>query len=334
MIITTTKELSLSENRVAITPQSAKKYITQGFKVIIESNAGINSGFDDSLYSIVGAEIKNDTIDILRQSDVLLKINPPTINELKHIKKSSFILANFNGSISKELSKQIHKKTLNCFALEKTPRISKAQSFDILSSQDSLSGYQAVIKASELLNRSIPMMITSAGTLAPIKFLILGIGVAGLQAIATAKRLGAKVYAHDIRSETKEQAQSLGAIFIEDINEIISQIDVVISSAFSPDKKAPLLIKKSTLKTMKKYSVLIDMAISNGGNIEGSKACEVIDISGRKIYADSNLANQVPQSASILYANNLSNFIDYLALKPDQTPLINKKDEIIKATFI
>ena len=218
--------------------------------------------------------------------------------------------------------------------MEKLPRISKTQGFDILSSQDSLSGYQAVIKASELLNRSIPMMITSAGTLAPIKFLILGIGVAGLQAIATAKRLGAKVYAHDIRSETKEQAQSLGAIFTENIDEIISQIDVVISSAFSPDKKAPVLIKKSTVKTMKKGSVLIDMAISNGGNIEGSKDYEVIDISGQKIYANSFLAAQIPQSASILYGNNLSNFIDYIDLRPNQKPLINKKDEIIKATLI
>lgn len=334
MIITTTKELPLSENRVAITPQSAKKYISQGYKVIIESNAGINSGFDDSLYISVGAEVKNDISDILRQSDVLLKINPPSINELKHIKKSSFILANFNGYISKELLNQIHKKTLNCFALEKTPRISKAQSFDILSSQDNLSGYQSVIKATEMLKNIIPMMITSAGTLAPVKFLILGIGVAGLQAIATAKRLGAKVYAHDIRSETKEQAQSLGAIFIEDINEIISNIDVIIASAFSIDKKAPLLIKKSTLKTMKKGSILIDMAISNGGNIEGSQAGKITDIFNCKIYADSHLANQIPQSASILYANNLSNFIDYLALKPDQTPLINKKDDIIKATFI
>ena len=333
MIITVLKEPSY-ENRVAITPQATKKYISQGFKVIIEANAGINSGFDDASYISSGAKIEKNISKILRQSDILLKVTPPTTDELKHIKKSSIIIANFQNSVTDNILKQIKLKKLNCFALEKLPRVSKAQSFDILSSQDSLSGYQSVIKATELLNRSIPMMITSAGTLAPIKFLILGIGIAGLQAIATAKRLGAKVYAHDIRPETKEQAMSLGAVFVEDLNEIITQVDVIISSAFSSGKKAPLLIKKSIIKTLKKSTVLIDMAISYGGNIEGSKPLETIDIFSCKVYADSNLANQIPQSACILYANNLSNFIDYLALKPDKKLIINKKDEIIKSTFV
>ena len=178
MIITVLKEPSY-ENRVAITPQATQKYISQGFKVIIEANAGINSGFDDASYISSGAKIEKNISKILRQSDILLKVTPPTADELKHIKKSSIIIANFQNSITDNILKQIKLKKLNCFALEKLPRVSKAQSFDILSSQDSLSGYQSVIKATELLNRSIPMMITSAGTLAPIKFLILGIGIAG-----------------------------------------------------------------------------------------------------------------------------------------------------------
>lgn len=334
MIIGITNETSSLETRVSITPENVKKYISKGFKVMIETKAGILSDFDDKEYISAGAEIKKNSSEILQNSDILLRISPITADDLKNIKNSSIIIGNFQNSVTNDILEKIKSKSLNCFALERLPRISKAQSFDILSSQDSLSGYQAVIKTTQLLNRSIPMMITSAGTLAPIKFLILGIGVAGLQAIATAKRLGAKVYAFDIRSETKEQAQSLGAIFVDNINEILSQIDVVISSAFSPDKKAPILIKKSAVKAMKKGSVLIDMAISNGGNIEGSKSCEVIDISGRKIYANSNLVSQIPQSASILYANNLSNFIDYISLKPDQKLILNKKDEIIKATYL
>lgn len=334
MIIGITNETSPLETRVSATPENVKKYISKGFRVIVETNAGLYSNFDDNEYISAGGEIKKDISEILERSDILLKVSPPSIDELKHLKSSSIIIGNFQNPVTNDILKQIKSKSLTCFALEKLPRISKAQGFDILSSQDSLSGYQAVIKASELLNRSIPMMITSAGTLPPVKFLILGIGVAGLQAIATAKRLGAKVYAHDIRPETKEQAQSLGAIFTENINEIISQIDVVISSAFSFGKKAPILINKSAIKAMKKDTVLIDMAISNGGNIEGSKACEVIDILGRKIYANSNLATQISQSASILYGNNLSNFIDYISLKPNQKLLIDKKNEIIKATLI
>ena len=333
MIITTVKETAM-ENRVAITPQTTKKYVSQGFKVIIESNAGIKSGFDDSLYISAGGQIKKNTADILRQSDILLKINSPTINELKNINKSSLILADFKNSISDELLNHIRKKTLNCFALEKLPRISKTQSFDISSSQDSLSGYQAVIKSAELLKNAIPMMITSAGTITAIKFLILGIGVAGLQAIATAKRLGGKVYAFDIRPETKEQAQSLGAIFVDNINDIITDIDVVITSAFTSGKKAPVLIKNKILKTMKTGSLLIDMAVSSGGNIKGSQADKTINIFNCQIYGNSNLASQIPQSASILFANNLSNFIDYLAITPTTKPTINKNDEIIKAALI
>ena len=220
------------------------------------------------------------------------------------------------------------------FALEKLPRISKTQPFDILSSQDNLSGYQAIIKSATLLKKSIPMMITSAGTSIPIKFLIIGLGVAGLQAIATAKRLGGKVYAHDLRPETKDQATSLGAIFIDDINNILPEVDVIITSAFTNNKKAPLLIRKKDIPKIKKNSVLIDMAIAQGGNIEGSINMKTITINNCQIYADSNLAGQIPQTASTFYANNLNNFLTYLKITPDKIPTFNNKDEIIKATLL
>ena len=334
MIIGILNETNHHENRVCITPQNVKKYILQGFKVLIETNAGIKAGFDNKQYISSGAKIKKNSKEILQQSNIILKIKPPTINELKDVQKSAFIIGNFQNSIPNDLLKQIRQKSLNCFALEKTPRISKAQNFDILSSQDNLSGYQAVIKACELLKKSVPMMITSAGSLPPIKFLILGIGVSGLQAIATATRLGGKVYAHDIRAETKEQAQSLGAVFVQNINEILSEIDVIIASAFSSSQKAPILIKKNMLKKMSKGAVIIDMAISNGGNIEGSQNLKTSIIHNCSVYANSNLANQIPQSASILYSNNLSNFITYLGLTPGTELSLNKADEIIKATLI
>ena len=301
---------------------------------MVETNAGVKSCFDDSSYISSGAIIKEQASAILRQSDILLKVTPPTITEIKNVKNSALIIANFQNSSSAELLDTIRKKTLTCFALEKLPRISKTQSFDILSSQENLSGYQSIIKAAELLKKSVPMMITSAGTLPPIKFLILGVGIAGLQAIATAKRLGAKVYAHDIRDETKEQVQSLGAIFIQNINEIISDVDVVIASAFSQNKKAPVIIKKTTIKDMKKGALLIDMAISQGGNIEGSKNLKNINIYNCQIYANSNLANLVPQSASTLYSNNLSNFIEYLGLKAKTKPILNISDDVIKAVLL
>jgi NAD(P) transhydrogenase subunit alpha len=334
MIIGIINEINSHEHRVCATPQTVKKYINQGFKVLIETNAGQASGFENEQYISSGAQIKKSSKEILQQSDILLKIAPLTIDKFKYIKKSAFIIGKFQDSLTEDLLKQIRQKSLSCFALEKIPRVSKTQSFDILSSQDSLSGYQAIMKASSLLKETIPMMITSAGTLPPIKFLILGIGIAGLQAIATAKRLGGKVYAHDIRPETKEQAQSLGAIFIEDISSIISNVDVIITCAAPISKKAPILIKKTIIKLMKKGSILIDMSISAGGNIEGSQNLKLTDIHHCIVYANSNLADQIPKSASTLIANNFSNFIDYLSLNPNTKPSIDKTDKIIKATLI
>ncbi len=326
MIIGILKETSSFENRVSATPATIKKFTSQGFEVWIEKNAGLSSLFYDSEYIASGAKIKKNATDIFCSSDILLTLNPASI---KKSKKSSVIIGDFHNSIPSS-----SLKNSTCFALEKLPRISKAQPFDILSSQNNLSGYQAVIKATSLLKKSIPMMITSAGTITPVKFLIIGLGVAGLQAIATAKRLGAKIYAHDIRPETKEQAKSLGAIFIENINDILNDIDVIIASAFSPTSKAPVLITENDIKKMTKGSVLIDMAITQGGNIEHSQNLKIINFNDNQIYADSNLANEIPQTASRLYANNLSNFIDYLKITPQNIPSFNLNDDIIKSTII
>lgn len=329
MIIGIPKELPLSEKRVAATPTSVKKLISQGFEVWIEKNAGLSSLFYDSQYIDCGASIKKNSTEIFNSSDIILSVCPPVTIKNKNLKKSSVIIGNFQN-----LMPSSYLKNSTCFALEKLPRISKSQPFDILSSQNNLSGYQAVIKATSLLKKSIPMMITSAGTITPVKFLIIGLGVAGLQAIATAKRLGAKIYAHDIRSETKEQAKSLGAIFIENINDILNDIDVIIASAFYPTSKAPILITENDIKKMTKGSVLIDMAITQGGNIEHSKNLKIINFNDNQIYADSNLANEIPQTASQLYANNLSNFIDYLKITPQNIPSFNLNDDIIKSTLI
>lgn len=329
MIIGIINETSNYENRVAATPSSVKKFVLQGFEVWLETNAGLASGFSDSEYILAGAAIKTNFKDIVSASDILLMLYPSLLKKTKFLKNSVIIIGNFQHTA---LSNDLKKVT--CFALEKLPRISKAQPFDILSSQDNLSGYQAIIKSTSMLKKSIPMMITSAGTIIPAKFLIIGLGVAGLQAIATAKRLGAKVYAHDIRPETKEQAKSLGSIFVDDFKEILPEIDVVISCAFSADKKAPLLIHKTDIKKMKEGSVLIDMAINNGGNIEGAQNMKSININNCQIYANGSLSNGIPQSASIFYSNNLSNFVDYLKISPDAPVKFDIKDDIIKATLI
>ena len=326
MIIGIVKETTPFENRVSATPASTKKLASQGFNIWFEKGAGTSAGFFDSEYISAGAQIKNNSKEILQSSDILLMLNPL---QLQKLKKSNIIIGNFQNRIPPAIF-----KNSTCFALEKLPRISKAQPFDILSSQNNLSGYQAIIKSAFMLKKSIPMMITSAGTIIPTKFLILGLGVAGLQAAATAKRLGAKVYAYDIRPETKEQAQSLGAIFINDLKKILPDIDVIIASAFSSNKKAPLLIKQKDFKILKKGTILIDMAIAQGGNIESAKNLKITKKNDCLIYANNNLANEIPQTSSQLYANNLSNFIDYLKITPDKIPSFDINDEIIKATLI
>lgn len=329
MIIGILKENFDNETRVATTPESTKKFKTIGIDTIIESQAGQKSGFSDEEYINAGGQIAKTANEIITKADIILKINAPSDEEIKRLKADTTIIFGFQN----QQTFNSKEKKLTCFALELVPRISRAQSIDVLSSQNNLAGYKAVIKALQYSLKSVPLMMTSAGTLTPAKFLILGLGVAGLQAAATAKRLGGMVYAHDIRTETSEQATSLGAKFIEKIDsELLSQTDIIICSAFSPKKEAPVLLEREQLQYLKKGSVIIDMAIEAGGNVWGSKSQQTITESGITIIGNSHLEKEIPYSASILFAQNLYNFISMYW--KDQKLLFDFNDEIIKQTCI
>ena len=333
MIIGFSKEADTKETRVAISPDTASKFKQSGFKVLILSGSGLASGFSDEKYQQSGADIISQSDKISSQADILLKISAPSLQEINLLKKESFIIGDMSNISSKAKQQLLHKSVF-CFGLERLPRTSSAQIFDILSSQNNLSGYQAVIKALSFSPRIVPLMITSAGTLPPLKFLIIGGGVAGLQAAATAKRLGAKVYITDTRPEVKEQATSLGALFVSDIVEILPQINIIISSAFSPDKKAPLIVNRSMLKLLPSGSIIIDMAASKGGNIEGSKQGCVVSLLSHTIYGDSFLAREIPGSSSPLLANNLCNFTMKLYSAAKKSLLPDFSDELISSTCI
>lgn len=340
MIIAILKEITPHETRVAITPQIVKKYVDLGFKVHIETKAGELAGFSDEDFKTAGGIIKNSAQQTISKANIIIKINAPLSEEINLFQPSQVIIANFHHTIPSALvSKQVI-----CFALEKMPRISRAQNIDILSSQNNLAGYQAVIKAFNLLPKVAPLMMTAAGTIPPAKVLILGVGVAGLQAIATAKRLGAIVYGSDIRPEVKEQVESLGGKFISansndnnsqqenNIFKLLPQIDIVITSALIPAQKAPLLINKTMLKLLPPHSVIIDMASSSGGNVEGSINAKITKFNNLKIYGGGDLITEIPNSASHLFAQNLFNFINFIS--PSTPQELNFNDEIISATCI
>ena len=355
MIISILKEIIPNETRVAITPQIVKKYIDLGFKIQIETKAGELSGFSDKDYKIAGADIKTSAIETVANADIIIKINAPLPKEIELFSPSQLIIANFINTIFPSLV----SKHLTCFALENMPRISRAQNMDILSSQNNLAGYQAIIKAFGLLSKVAPLMMTAAGTIPPAKVLVLGVGVAGLQAIATAKRLGAVVYASDVRPEVKEQVESLGGKFIsievdndiltsggyvknvspsyltrqkEVLIQLLPQIDIIITSALVIGKKAPLLLNKKMLKYLPSNSVIIDMASSSGGNVEGSITNKIIKYNNLKIYGGGDLITEVPNSASHLFAQNIFNFINFAYSTPNRQ--LNFEDEIISATCI
>lgn len=318
MIICIPKETNLQETRVAATPEVVQKYVAAGHVLQVEHNAGLASGFLDKDYQNAGAQI---TKEPYAKAEAVLKIWAPTEQELKKIPDNAKIIANFSKTNNLAA---FANRNLSCFALEQIPRISKAQSMDILSSQSNLSGYKAVIEAFNLLPRTAPLLMTSAGTAQPAKVLIIGIGVAGLQAIATAKRLGALVYAADIRAEAQEQALSLGAKIIQtpDIETQLSQTDVLITAALPVGKTPPKLISLKQLAQMPISSVAFDLA---AGNIEGAKEGQSQNIGGVTLVANSNLAAKLPFTASRFFAQNVFNF---MALE------FNFAEEIIRQTCL
>ena len=359
MMIATLMETG-HETRVAITPNSAKQYIKLGFEVAIENNSGVASGFSNKEYEQVGVQVLKEKKTLLKQTNILLCINEPNPKDLAGLQKGALIIGHIDNEPDSALIKWCLEQQINLFSMNLIPRLSRAQSMDSLSSQANLAGYRAVLEAVNKFRRAIPMMMTAAGMIQPAKVLILGAGVAGLQAIATAKRLGAVVYAFDVRRAAKEQIESLGAEFIEVIQEqdsetkggyasevseeykklqaeLIDQYaklsDIVISTALIPGRKAPVLLHKDTIEQMKPGSVVVDLATSRGGNCELSVRDETIKHGEVTIIGLSNLAGLVPATASDLYANNLVHLLNLLATEPPEIKF-NPEDEIIQQALL
>ena len=349
------------EKRISITPEIVKKYNELGFKVIIEKDYGSPLGFSDQEYKNNGAQIALDKKEVFYKSDLILQLNLPSEDTLSLIGDNKTLIGLLNYYKNKEKLINLSKKKINIFSLELLPRITRAQSMDTLSSQANLAGYKAVIESFANFSKAIPMMITAAGTIPAAKVLVIGAGVAGLQAIATAKRMGAIVFATDVRLASKEQVESLGGKFLivensenleteggyaketseefkkkqeELLKETLKKIDIVICTALIPGQKAPLIIKENMIKNMKAGTLIYDLAASQGGNSAFTEAGKIIDKNGVKIMGDKNILNKLPISASNLYAKNLFNFVSNLYDKKNKNININLEDEIIKKTLI
>ena len=355
------KENLDTEKRISITPETTKKLIDLKFSVFLEKNYGKHLGIFDVEYEKEGANILTGANEIFRKSDIILKTSCPLKEEINLIKDKSILIGQFNQLSNKEIINTLIKKKIKIFSLDLLPRITRAQSMDILSSQANLAGYRAVIEAVEQFGKAIPMMMTAAGTIIPAKILVIGAGVAGLQAIATAKRLGAVVSATDVRISAKEQVESLGGKFLtvdgtkdletasgyakesgeefkkkqaELLKKSIKENDIVICTALLPGKKAPRIISEEMIKSMKPGSIVYDLAVSQGGNSAFSESDKINIVNDVKIMGSNNILNSLALTASNLYAKNLLNFIINLYNKDKQDIYINEEDEIINKTLI
>jgi NAD(P) transhydrogenase subunit alpha len=336
------KETKVKENRVALTPDVVKDLIKKGFTVTIEKGAGENSYFKDEVYTAAGATIA-DRKTVFANADVVMSVNAPSAEDIGGMKKGAVLMSFMYAATHPDLVNACAKAGISAFSVDAIPRISRAQKMDALSSQANLAGYKAVILAADNLGKIFPLMMTAAGTIKPSKIVIMGAGVAGLQAIATGKRLGAIVEVSDIRPETKEQVMSLGGKFIEVqgdasikieggyvkgvsdeflkkqqelIAKHVADADIVITTALIPGKKAPVLISEAMVKSMRNGSVIIDMAVEQGGNVVGSEMNKnVVTPNGVKIIGESNLPSLLPLNASELYAKNIATFLYHLATK-------------------
>ena len=344
------------EQRIAITPEVIKKYKSIGLEVCLSKNYGEHLGINDKVYENEGAVILKSEEEVISVSSAILQMNILNDTNLNKLNKSQILIGVLDPYSNKEKLKNI-----NSFSLELLPRITRAQSMDILSSQANLAGYKAVIDSFAYFQKAIPMMMTAAGTISAAKVLVVGAGVAGLQAIATAKRMGAIVYATDVRSASKEQVESLGGKFLsvegaenletsggyakeasedfkkkqeELLKETLKKIDIVICTALIPGKKAPIIIKNEMINVMQSGSVIYDLAAAQGGNSESTKVDEIINNNGVKIMGEKNILNKLPVSASNLYAKNMFNFVNNLFDKEKKTFEINSDDEIIDKTRV
>ncbi len=349
------------EKRIAITPEIVKKYVSLGFDVSLIENYGTHLGIKDEEYKIVGANILKDEIEVLNSSEIIVQLGMLPDDKASNIKENQTLIGVLNPYNNKDKLENLVKKKINLFSLELLPRITRAQSMDILSSQANLAGYKAVVESFANFEKAIPMMMTAAGTIPAAKVLVVGAGVAGLQAIATAKRMGAIVFATDVRMASKEQVESLGGKFLtvegsenleteggyakeasddfklkqeELLSETLKKIDIVICTALIPGKKAPIILKENMIENMQSGSVIYDLAAIQGGNTAFTEVDKIIDRNGVKIMGESNILNKLPVSASNLYAKNIFNFIDNLFDKENKKININIEDEIIEKTLI
>ena len=349
------------EKRIAITPEIVKKYTSIGFEILLSENYGLHLGIEDKEYLDLGVKILNDENEIISNSDVILQLGMLSEEKSSLIKENQTLIGVLNPYDNKEKLINLSQKKVNIFSLELLPRITRAQSMDILSSQANLAGYKAVIESFANFQKAIPMMMTAAGTIPAAKVLVIGAGVAGLQAIATAKRMGAIVYATDVRMASKEQVESLGGKFLsvegsenletdggyakeasddfkkrqEDLlSETLKKIDIVICTALIPGKKAPLIIKDNMINNMQSGSVIYDLAAIQGGNTAFTEVDKIVEKNGVKIMGENNILNKLPVSASGLYAKNIFNFVSNLLDKENKKININLEDEIIEKTLI
>lgn len=354
------KETAENEKRVAATPEIIRKYIAKGFKVSVVNGAGVNAAYPDTEYRNAGADLVDSADKATAEADIILCVQPP-VAALK-TKADALLIGLLAPYNAKERLAAYAAQNLTTLSMELVPRITRAQAMDVLSSQSNLAGYRAVLEAAAQFPRAFPMMMTAAGTIPPARVFVMGAGVAGLQAIATAKRLGAIVSATDVRAASKEQVQSLGASFVmvesdevkqaetaggyakemsDDfkqkqaklVAETLVKQDIVITTALIPGRPAPILVTEEMVKSMKPGSVIVDLAAPQGGNCTLTKVGETVDVNGVKILGFANIASQIATDTSALYSRNLMNLLG-IAVDKDGNLNLNMEDDIIKATIL
>ncbi len=357
------KEQREGETRVAASPETVKKMVALGLQVAVERGAGQDAHFSDAAYEEAGAIVASGPQDALRDADIVLKVRAPSADELSLMKRGTLLIGMLSPYEGKAAIQRYADAYVDAFTMEFMPRISRAQIMDVLSSQSNLAGYKAVIEASAAFGRAMPMMMTAAGSIAPARVLVMGAGVAGLQAIATAKRLGAIVSATDVRPVAKEQVESLGGTFLmveseeteaaeteggyaremsadyqkaqaQLIEDSIKKQDIVICTALIPGKPAPLLISDSMVRSMKPGSIIVDLAVEQGGNCELAVPGETVIVDGVRIIGQLNMPGRLPADASSLYSRNLLNFVSTMIDSESGAIKIDWDDEIITGTAL
>ncbi len=361
MLIAVPRETWPGELRSALVPQNAKKLIGMGFEIAVEAGVGDRSGYPDAAFTEVGVKVESDRAALLGKADLVLRVRKPDAEDVANLKSGALHISFLDPFNEKSLVDSLASKGVTSISMEMIPRTTLAQKMDALSSQANLAGYVTVIQAAYHCPKIMPMMMTPSGTIAPARVFVIGAGVAGLQAIATAKRLGARVEAFDTRPVVAEQVQSLGAKFVEiDLGDtgqtdqgyakeltpeqielqkqgqkkVISQSDVVITTAQLFGRPAPQIVSRDMVEAMQPGSVVIDMAVETGGNVEGSELDKVVEINGVKVVGQGNLPSQVSRNASDMYSNNLFNLIDHFWDDEAKSLTLDPEDEIVQSSVI